>query len=295
MARIGFLGTGLMGAPMAMRLIGAGHDVHVWNRSVEKAEPLRLAGAVVEATPQAVAAGTEMIAMCLTDAAAVEDVLFGDNGVCREEKTSVVDFTSMNPFQSLKIAERMQRVGAQAYVDAPVSGGVSGAENGTLVVMCGGVPDQIARFEPVFKAVASRVTHMGGVGAGQVAKLCNQHIVASTIIAMAEAVALARRIGIDVRRLPDALEGGLADSKTFRLWGVRMAMGSWEPNVGALDTMWKDVRNVLATMQSSNMDAPLAHAVEAIYAKLSLSGRGRDDLGSIVSFFDSIPADSSMA
>ena len=86
--------------------------------------------------------------MCLTDAAAVEDVLFGDNGVCKEEQPSVVDFTSMNPFQSLKIAERMQRVGAQAYVDAPVSGGVSGAENGTLVVMCGGVPDQIARFEP---------------------------------------------------------------------------------------------------------------------------------------------------
>jgi len=295
MARIGFLGTGLMGAPMAMRLISAGHDVHVWNRSAEKAEPLRLAGAIVEATPQAVAAGTEMIGMCLTDAAAVEDVLFGDNGVCREGKPSVVDFTSMSPFQSLKIAEQMQRAGAQAYVDAPVSGGVSGAANGTLVVMCGGMPDQVARFKPVFEAVASRVTHMGAVGAGQVAKLCNQHIVASSVIAMAEAVALARRIGIDVRRLPDALEGGFGDSKTFRLWGVRMAMGSWEPNVGALDTMWKDVRNVLATMQSSNMDAPLAHAVEAIYAKLSLSGRGRDDLGSIVSFFDSVPADSSMA
>jgi 3-hydroxyisobutyrate dehydrogenase-like beta-hydroxyacid dehydrogenase len=286
MARIGFLGTGLMGDPMVRRLLAAGHEVHIWNRSAAKAERLRSVGAVVAESPRAVAANTEMIALCLTDAAAVEAVLFAEAGACARKGLNLLDFTSMSPPQCSGIANKLRAAGTEVYVDAPVSGGVAGATQGSLVVMCGGHAEHVTRFKPILDAVAARVTHMGATGAGQMAKLCNQHIVASSVIAMAEAIALARRSGVEVARLPQALEGGFADSRAFRLWGVRMATGSWEPNVGALDTMWKDVRNLSATMQSLGLELPLARAVQDIYADISAAGRGRDDLGSIASFFD---------
>ncbi len=287
MARIGFIGTGLMGAPMAARLVLHGHTVHVWNRTVSKTKALQKAGAIVESTPRSVCEASELIAVCLTDAPAVEQVLFGGGGAAEARRPlTVVDFTSMSPDQSIEIADRLRSVCGARYVDAPVSGGVAGATEGTLVVMCGGDEQDIARAAPILEAVSCRVTHMGPNGAGQVAKLCNQHIVASSVIAMAEAVAFAQRAGIDVARLPEALAGGFADSKAFRLWGARMAAGSWTPNVGAVDTMWKDVRNVLLSMRSLGLSLPLAGAIEEVYAGISAAGRGRDDLGSLASYFN---------
>jgi 3-hydroxyisobutyrate dehydrogenase len=288
MARLGFLGTGLMGAPMVRRLEDGGARLVIWNRDARKAAALRSPHVSIADTPQDVGAACDIAALCLTDAAAVETVLFGPNGVVAAGRSVlIVDFTSMAPAQAAAIGNRLAAHGCR-YIDAPVSGGVAGAEAGTLVVMCGGEPADVEAAGPIFDAVAARVTHLGPVGAGQVAKLMNQHIVASSVLAMAEAFAFGRRAGIDVARVPEALAGGFADSRAFQLWGTRMAMGAWQPNVGALDTMLKDVRNAVSSMTDLGLASPLGHAVREIYEALSASGKGADDLGSISTYFEEL-------
>jgi 3-hydroxyisobutyrate dehydrogenase-like beta-hydroxyacid dehydrogenase len=288
MARIGFIGTGLMGAPMVRRLLANGHRVTVWNRSSQKTLPLLEDGASTAESPRALAESNELLALCLTDGPAVAQVIFGREGVAEaQEAPTIIDFTSMMPAQNADVADRLRSAGNRHYVDAPVSGGVAGAIAGSLTIMCGGAADDIVRLKPILDAVALRVTHLGKVGSGQVAKLCNQHICAASVIAMAEGIAFARHYGMDVSQLPAALAGGFADSKAWQLWGGRMATGEWEPNVGPVDTMLKDVRNVAAAMQESGLRSPLASAVQRIYQSISEGGRGGDDLGSIESFFSS--------
>jgi 3-hydroxyisobutyrate dehydrogenase len=177
--KLGYLGLGMMGFPMAHRLLNAGYDVAVWNRSAGKAAALVEAGATLEAHPGEVAAATSILFICVTDASAVEEVVFGRDGLAAVPGAGklVVDFSSIHPDAARDIAARLKAANGMGWIDAPVSGGTKGAEEGTLTVMAGGEAADIERVRPYVLAMARRLTHMGPTGAGQTTKLCNQVIV----------------------------------------------------------------------------------------------------------------------
>src|SRR5258708_5599675 len=212
--KLGYLGLGMMGFPMARRLLNAGHDVAVWNRSSGKAAALVEAGAKAAPHPRDVAATASIIFMCLTDAAAVEAVVFGANGLAAASGQGklVVDFSSIHPDAARAIAARLKAANGMGWIDAPVSGGTMGAEEGTLAVMAGGDAADIERVRPYILTMARRFTRMGPTGAGQTTKLCNQIIAGCAMTVLAEATRLAVNAGIDAGRLPEAPAGSFPAS-----------------------------------------------------------------------------------
>ena len=267
---IGFCGPGLMGAPMIRHLLRAGHAVHVWNRTRTKADALLADGAQVVATPHELAARVDAVLLCVADAAAVEAVVFGEKGVLGRDVQRgagvrvrwIVDHSSIPPAVTRSLAQRAAAAGV-GWVDAPVSGGVGGATAGTLAVMAGGDAAHVEAVAPLIRAYASRVTHMGAAGAGQTTKLCNQAIVTSTVAAIAEAVTLAQRSGIDAARLTEALAGGWADSVLLQTFVPRMTRTDLPP-IGALKTFQKDVDTVAATAAETGTPMPVSGAVQQI-------------------------------
>jgi 3-hydroxyisobutyrate dehydrogenase len=275
--RLGYLGLGMMGFPMARRLLNAGHDVTVWNRSSGKAAALVEAGAKAASHPRDVAAAASIIFMCLTDAAAVEAVVFGANGVATVSGQGklVVDFSSIHPEAARAIAARLKAANGIGWIDAPVSGGTMGAEEGTLAVMAGGDATDIERVRPYVLTMARRLTHMGPTGAGQTTKLCNQVIVGCAMAVLAEATRLAVNAGIDAKRLPEALAGGFADSIPLQLFVPRMAQGIHSPPLGHVATMLKDLDTVIDVARDTSSPVPMA-ALAAQLFRLAKSARGAD-------------------
>ncbi|QGZ61403.1 NAD(P)-dependent oxidoreductase [Paraburkholderia acidisoli] len=263
---LGFCGPGLMGAPMIGHLLRAGHAVQVWNRTPAKAEALVAAGASVAPAPRALAVNADVVLLCVADAAAVEAVVFGEQGLlgagAAVRTRCIVDHSSIPPDVTRALAQRAAALGV-AWVDAPVSGGVAGAQNGTLAIMAGGAAADVEAVAPILSAYAARVTHMGAVGAGQTTKLCNQAIVTATVCAIAEAVSLARRSGIDAAKLPEALAGGWADSTLLRTFVPRMTQDGLEP-IGALRTFQKDVETIAAAAAQTGTPMPVSGAVQQI-------------------------------
>ena len=204
------------------------------------------AGAKAAASPRDVAAAAGIIFMCVTDAAAVEDVVFGRDGIAAVPGAGklVVDFSSIHPDAARAIAARLKAANGMGWIDAPVSGGTKGAEEGTLAVMAGGEAADIERVRPYVLAMARRLTHMGPTGAGQMTKLCNQVIVGCAMAVLAEATRLAVNAGIDAGRLPEALAGGFADSIPLQLFVPRMVQGIHSPPLGHIATMLKDLDTV---------------------------------------------------
>ena len=281
--QLGFCGLGLMGAPMVRRLLAAGHQVRVWNRSAAKAAPLAALGATVVATPREAATGVEGVLMCLFDAKAVEAVVFGPDGVAEAPGLPwLVDHSSIVPAATRELAARLLQASGAAWIDAPVSGGIPGVEAGTLAIMAGGDATQLGRAEPALRAYAGNVTHMGPSGAGQATKLCNQTIVATTVVAIAEALGFAERNGIDVRRLAGALAGGWADSKPLQVFAPRMIEAQAQ-SIGALSTMLKDVDTVLATAQQSGAPMPVTAGVQQMLRVAAAMGLAEAELSAIVS------------
>jgi 3-hydroxyisobutyrate dehydrogenase len=275
--RLGFLGLGMMGFPMARRLLSAGHDVTDWNRSSSKAAALVEAGAKAAAHPRDVAATASIIFMCLTDAAAVDAVVFGANGIVATSGQGklVVDFSSIHPDAARAIAARLKAANGIGWIDAPVSGGTMGAEEGTLAVMAGGDATDIERVRPYVLTMARRLTHMGPTGAGQTTKLCNQVIVGCAMAVLAEATRLAVNAGIDAKRLPEALAGGFADSIPLQLFVPRMAQGIHSPPLGHIATMLKDLDTVIDVARDTSSPVPMA-ALAAQLFRLAKSARGAD-------------------
>jgi 3-hydroxyisobutyrate dehydrogenase len=275
--RLGYLGLGMMGFPMTRRLVNAGYDVTVWNRSSGKAAALVEAGAKLAAHPRDVATTASTIFMCLTDAAAVENVILGPDGLAMAAGAGklVVDFSSIHPDAARSIAARLKAANGMAWIDAPVSGGPMGAEEGTLAVMAGGDATDIERVRPYVLAMARRLTHMGPVGAGQTTKLCNQVIVGCAMAVLAEATRLAVNAGIDARRLPEALAGGFADSIPLQLFVPRMAQGIHSPPLGHIATMLKDLDTVIDVARDTSSPVPMA-ALAAQLFRLAKSARGAE-------------------
>lgn len=229
--RLGYLGLGLMGTPMSRRLLKAGHQITVWNRSEGKMAALVEAGARRAATPRDLMDSSDIVFMCVTDAAAVEEVIFGPESISTAPGAGklVVDFSSIHPDAARDLATRLLAANGAGWIDAPVSGGTKGAEEGTLAIMAGGKASDIERVRPYVLAMARRFTHMGPTGAGQTTKLCNQVIVGCAMAVLAEATRLAVNAGIDANRLPEALAGGFADSIPLQLFVPRMVQGIHSP------------------------------------------------------------------
>ena len=275
--KLGYLGLGMMGFPMSRRLVNAGYDVTVWNRSAGKSAALVGAGAKAADHPRDVADAASIIFMCLTDAAAVEEVVFGPSGVATADGAGklVVDFSSIHPDAARAIAARLKMTNGMGWIDAPVSGGTVGAEQGTLAVMAGGDAADIERVRPYVLAMARRLTHMGPTGAGQTTKLCNQVIVGCAMAVLAEATRLAVNAGIDARRLPEALAGGFADSIPLQLFVPRMAQGIHSPPFGHIATMLKDLDTVIGVARDTSSPVPMS-ALAAQLFRLAKAARGAD-------------------
>jgi len=281
--KLGYIGIGLMGKPMALRLLAAGHEVTVWNRSPAKLAPLVEKGARAAANPADVARASEIVMMCVTDQKAAEEVLFSAQGISEGGKAglTVVDFSSIAPASARDFAVRLKSKGI-GIVDAPVSGGVPGAEKGTLVVMAGGKPEDVERVRPVVMQLAQRFTRMGDSGAGQVTKLCNQVIVGNLFPVLAEAIRLAEAAGVDAKLLPEALKGGFADSLPLQIFGARMASRNFEPPLAASAIVLKDLKNAAAVAKESGVPLPMSQAAMELYGMLEAQGKAGMDPAALI-------------
>ncbi|MCT7358391.1 NAD(P)-dependent oxidoreductase [Thalassolituus pacificus] len=253
--RIGFIGMGLMGVPMSLRLLAAGYSLSVWNRNASKTEAARQAGARVANSVAQLVADSDVVMLCVTDTAAVEAIVFGDDGIAANARSGqiLIDFSSIEPEATRQMAARLTSACGMHWVDAPVSGGVAGAEQGMLAIMAGGDEALIDRLRPLLAPLSQRVTRMGPVGAGQVTKICNQMLVSCNVLVMAEVMALAEKAGVDALQIPAALKGGFADSVPLQLTGPRMAERDFDPVKWHVKTLLKDLdmANDLARIMKS--------------------------------------------
>lgn len=285
MIKLGFCGLGLMGAPMVQRLLDAGHDVMVWNRTGARAEQARKSGARVASTPVELANECTHIVLCLFDAAAVESVVFGDNGLVHGiALTHILDHSSLPVDRTRLFSQRLHDQTGASWVDAPVSGGVAGARQGALAVMAGGNAADVRLFEPVMKAYARQITHMGTVGSGQATKLCNQTIVTATITAIAEAIALATDNGVDAARLNQALEGGWADSTLLQVFVPRMTAPDTEVTA-TVGTMLKDLNTIAELAEKHNTAMPVSAATQQLFRHAVAQGLEQEDVSRIMKVY----------
>lgn len=269
--RVAVLGTGIMGAPMARRLAAAGFDVAAWNRDPAKAEVLAPAGVRPAATAREAVAGAEVVICMLSSGDVCDAVLLGEDGAAAamDPGATLVVMSSI-PVETARGQAAFCAARGLAYVDAPVSGGEKGAQEGTLAIMAGGAAEDVARLAPVF-APLGRVTHVGPAGAGELAKLANQMIVAGTICAVAEALLLAERGGADPAQVRAALLGGFADSAILRQHGERMVRGDFAPG-GPAKHQLKDTSTARALAESLDLELPVLAEVDALFAALVAHG-----------------------
>lgn len=258
--RIGFVGMGLMGVPMSLRLHEAGYSVSVWNRSPEKCRPLQGVGAQVCEHLQDLIRGSDIIMTCVTDTHAVRAIVEGEGGLIEQGRDSqvLIDFSSIEPDATRSMAAELQEKTGMRWIDAPVSGGVAGAEQGTLAIMAGGDAELLDTLRPVLAPLSQRVTHMGPVGAGQVTKICNQMLVSCNVLVMAEVMALAEKAGVDAAQIPQALKGGFADSIPLQLTGTRMAERDFDAVKWHVKTLLKDLDMANALAKGSSSAIPMA-------------------------------------
>lgn len=265
---VGFIGLGVMGRPMSLHLLRAGYPLTVYSRSAGPVEALVAAGARSAASPRDVAAVVDVLIVMLPTTRDLQEVLLGEGGARAGLRPGsiVVDMGTDDPSAVRAIASALRTQDCW-LVDAPVSGGQVGAESGTLSIMVGGEPDVVAKVRPVLAAMGRNVVHVGGVGAGQVAKACNQLVVASTIQAVAEALALASAAGLDPRRVREAMLDGFAASRVLELHGRRMLDGDFEPG-GRVALHAKDAHIVLETAEQLGVElpgfAPVAGQLDAL-------------------------------
>jgi 2-hydroxy-3-oxopropionate reductase len=272
-----------MGAAMVRRLLAHGHHATVWNRSTDKARKLCEAGALFAQTPAEAGHDAELVLLCLTDELAVEQTVFGVDGLVHSDVPILVDHSSISPGATRAFARLFEE---RLWIDAPVSGGVAGVEAGSLAVMAGGNPKAIERVLPALQCYSRVVTHMGPAGSGQTTKLCNQAIVSATIAAIAEAVVLASKSGVDAARLAEALSGGWADSILLRTFGPRMANPDAKV-VGRLALLLKDAENIQVAASESDTSMPVSMAVLDLLRSARDEGYAERDISGIAAFLRS--------
>lgn len=289
---VAFIGLGLMGRPMALNLHEAGATVIAYTRTRAKLDALAAHGLTPADSAADAASRADIVILMLPDTATVEDVLLGESGVLEGLKPStiVMDMGTTEARATRDFAERVQGQGGD-YVDAPVSGGTIGAEDGTLVVMAGGTDDAFARVRPVLNVLGKSAVHVGPVGAGQVAKAANQVIVGLTISAVGEALSLAKRAGADPARVREALMGGFAASRILEVHGQRMIDGDFTPG-GKCVTQRKDLYQALRLAEESGgLRLPTTELVMELYDRVIDAGYGDEDHAALVRVLSLVASD----
>lgn len=286
MAALGWIGLGDMGAPMAKRLLAAGHSLRVWARNPERLGAVCAAGATAVDSPRALAAQSDAVFVCVTDGKAVEAIAFGPDGIAAGAPagTLVIDHSTIDPSTARRAAERLGASGV-GWVDAPVSGGAAGAAAGTLACFLGGSDGDVARVRPWVAAYTENVTHMGPVGCGQIAKSCNQAIVGTTIALWVEVLHYARSCGIDPTLLVEALAGGWADSTIRRAHGRALAEGRFTRAPGNL--LLKDLEIVGDLARETGSPMPVTSIVTTLYRLLVAQGHASGGATALVQLYSS--------
>lgn len=263
---VGFIGLGLMGVPMVRRLHAAGLPLTVWNRSPDKAAALAGDGIAVAGSPAELAQACDVVMLCVADTDAVREVVFGAKGVAQGGAPGkvLVDFSSIAPAATREMADQLQALCGMRWIDAPVSGGVPGARDGTLAIMAGGDTELIESLRPVFAPLCRQLTRVGDAGAGQVAKVCNQMIVGVNALVIAEVVALAEKAGVDAAQLPAAFAGGFADSRPLQILAPRMAARDFEPVAWKVRTLLKDLDNARSLAAEAGGVVPVSECAAAL-------------------------------
>ncbi len=282
MVTCAFLGLGVMGGPMARHLAQKGHDVTVWNRTGEKAAAwvAKVGSGREAATPLAAIANADFVFMCLGDDPDV-DAVFASFAPALRAGQVIADHTTGSAGLARKLAAEAAMRGAE-FVDAPVSGGQAGAENGQLTVMCGGDPATFAKIEPVMRAFSKQITLIGEVGAGQLAKSVNQICIAGVVQGVAEGLHFARRNGLDEAKVIEAISAGAAQSWQMQNRWKTMVEGKFDFGF-AVDWMRKDLRIALDAARTSGASLPLTSLIDQFYADVQAEGHGRWDTSSLIS------------
>ena len=286
--RIGFVGLGIMGGPMARHLREAGHEVSVYTRTREKAERFAAEhGARAAATPAEAAEGADAFITMVPDAPQVEEVLFGDNGAAEAlpQGALVVDMSTISPTASRAIAARLAPLD---YLEAPVSGSKPKAEDGTLTIFAGGEREQFERARPLFEVLGERIVHVGPLGHGQMAKLLTNTMGAVHAAVLAEAVRTAKAAGLDPQAFMEVAAGSAGASAMLNLKGPPMFEERFEPALFKLDHMLKDVRHAIAEARALGIELKLPGVAEALYARAAEAGHGDEDFAAVYTAVDGL-------
>jgi 3-hydroxyisobutyrate dehydrogenase-like beta-hydroxyacid dehydrogenase len=279
--RVGVVGLGTMGAPMARHLVRAGHRVTVHNRTRQREEPLAALGAARAETPGEAAIGADCVLTCVSDGPDLEHVVLGPSGVAETLMAGavLVDCSTVSPTVARRLAAALAERGA-GFVDAPVSGGSEGAEKGTLSVFCGGADDDVATARSLLEAFAKAVTHLGPAGAGQAGKAVNQLFLAGVYASLGESLAYAERAGLPLDRLVEALLGGAADSWVLRNRSANVIASTY-PLGFRTSLHLKDLRIGLDEARAAGLSLPVAELVAGLEERLVERGYGGEDVSAL--------------
>ena len=286
--KIGFIGLGIMGLPMASNLIKDGFNLVVYNRTLSKCSQLEEKGAVVVQTPADVAKNAKMIITMVTDSPDVEDILLGEKGIMStiEEGSIVIDMSTISPKITKELNAKLNSKGCY-MVDAPVSGGSWGAIEGTLSIMIGGEKSAYQQCIPLFESMGKNIIYTGESGMGQTTKLVNQILVAGTMNAVAEALVFAAKSGADLEKTIDAVGGGAAASWQLNNLAPRIIKGDFDPGF-MIKLQQKDLRLVIETAQALNVPIPGTSLASQMFASLLSKGLGDEGTQALVKAYESL-------
>jgi 2-hydroxy-3-oxopropionate reductase len=286
MERIGFIGLGIMGRPMARNLLKAGYPLVVYNRSRLAMEELAQQGASIAASPKDVAQQVDVVITCVSDSPDVEAVVLGADGIIEGARSPMlyIDMSTIAPATARTVYHALKAKGVAA-LDAPVSGGDIGAQQGTLSIMVGGDEPAFQRALPILNVMGENIVYIGEAGAGQVTKACNQIVVSLTIQAVAEALTFAKKSGVDATKVREALLGGFAQSRILEVHGKRMLEGQFQPGF-KLNLHRKDMNIVLQTARELSLPLLGSAQVTSLMDALLAQGQGELDNAALITLYD---------
>ncbi len=282
---LGFVGIGLMGQPMTLRLLEAGFSVNVWNRTAAKLNTVTAAGATAHKSIAALIAASDVILLCLANTRVVKTVVENDILPRGSADKLLIDLSSIHPETTRQLAANLQKSCGMRWVDAPVSGGTAGAEQGRLAIMAGGSDADIAIARKVLKPLYLQLTHMGDIGSGQITKICNQMIVSCNVLVIAEMMALARQAGVNAEKIPQALAGGFADSKPLQIVGPEMATDTFEPVKWKVQTLLKDLNMAVDVAAQQGNAIPLSSLAAQLMQLHGCHGFLEQDPSTLIKLF----------
>ena len=286
--KIGFIGLGIMGGPMAWNLMEAGYEVVLYNRTKEKAEEIASDGAAVADSPREAAESSDVVVTMLSDSPQVEEVVAGEGGVLEgiEEGALLVDMSTISPVVTRELEEKVKERGA-SMLDAPVSGGDVGAQQGTLSIMVGGSQEDFERARPLFEVLGNTLTHVGPIGAGQTAKAANQIVVALTIAAISEALVLGSKAGAAPEKVLEALSGGLAGSNVMEAKKEKFLSHDFDPGF-KVELHHKDLGIALAAGREYGVPLPITALVDQMLEALVAKGLGGKDHSAMLALIEDL-------